>query len=67
MTYVQRIEDTMKCKLDRSLTNARLIRDVGPNKMMTLISFKLTEEMVHRNNLKRNGDMIERECKRNKQ
>lgn len=57
----------MKCKLDRSLTNARLIRDVGPNKMMTLISFRLTEEMVHRNNLKRNGDMIERECKRNKQ
>ena len=35
----------MNCKLDRSLTEGRLIRDVGPNKMMTLISYKLNKEM----------------------
>lgn len=48
----------MNCKLDDSV-KGRLIRDVGPNKMMTLISFKLTDEMVHRSDRKRQGSDIE--------
>ena len=53
----------MGCKLDPALTKGRLIRDVGPNKMMTLISYKLTKDMIHYNT-KRESDGVERESKR---
>lgn len=54
----------MNCKLDRSLTEGRLIRDVGPNKMMTLISYKLTEEMIQSQSKKREGSELDQENKR---
>ena len=53
----------MGCKLDPALTEGRLIRDVGPNKMMTLISYKLTKDMIHHNTKRESGE-IEHESKR---
>ena len=60
----QRIETVMNCSLDRSTTKGRLIRDVGPNKMMTLISFRLTDAMVHRTQRKRECDQDEHDSKK---
>ena len=40
----------MKASLRPEMTEGRLIRDVGPKKMMTLVSFRLTEEMIDRSN-----------------
>lgn len=46
----------MKASLSSETTEGRLIRDVGPKKMMTLVSFRLTEDMIDRCN-KREKDV----------
>ena len=43
----------MKASLDPALTKTKLIRDVAPKKMMTLVSFRLTENMIDRHSDKR--------------
>lgn len=53
---VQRLEDILKASLSSELSEGRLIRDVGPRKMMTLVSFRLTEDMIDRPN-KREKDL----------
>ena len=39
--------------MDPALTKTKLIRDVAPKKMMTLVSFRLTENMIDRHSDKR--------------
>lgn len=53
-------------KLLPSLTNGRLVRDVAPKKMMTLVSFQLTDAMIDRPERKREGTEEETEEKRMK-
>ena len=43
------------------LSEVRLVRDVAPRKMMTLVSFQLTEEMINRGSCKRDGEGKEEE------
>ena len=43
----------LKASLDPALTKTKLIRDVAPKKMMTLVSFRLTENMIDRHSDKR--------------
>lgn len=50
-----------------SLTNGRLVRDVAPKKMMTLVSFQLTDAMIDRPERKRENTEEEKEEKRVKQ
>lgn len=45
---IQRIESVMKTKLLGNV-KTKLIRDVAPKKMMVLVSFELTQEMIYGN------------------
>lgn len=55
------MSDILKAELKPELSEVRLVRDVAPRKMMTLVSFQLTEEMIDRVDRKREGEGV-KEC-----
>ena len=52
------MSDILKAELKPELSEVRLVRDVAPRKMMTLVSFQLTEEMIDRVDRKREGEGV---------